>query len=57
MLGHEVSAFLRETLPVNLETDLKKRLKNGNMNKTIEEVFVLTNIKLCTETIIDTNFR
>ena len=57
VVGHEVSAFLRETLPPFLDGELKKRLKNGNMNKIIEETFVSTNLKLCNETGIDTHFR
>jgi len=56
VVGHEVSAFLRENLPITLDSELKKRLKNGNMNKIIEEIFVGTNYRLCNETGIDTHF-
>jgi hypothetical protein len=57
VVGHEVSGFLKENLPVTLDNELKKRLKNGNMNKIIEETFVATNYRLCNETGIDTHFR
>jgi len=56
VLGHDVSAYLRETLPASLDNELKKRLKNTNMNKIIEDTFVSTNYKLNNETQIDTNF-
>jgi serine/threonine protein phosphatase PrpC len=31
-------------------------MKNGNMNRIIEDTFIATNYKLCNETQIDTNF-
>ena len=50
-----MSLFLRETLPVFLDSELKKK-KNTNVNKVIGDSFVQVNSKLCNETVIDTHF-
>lgn len=59
MLGHEVSAYLRENLPVNMNNELKRKNKNvniHNVNSIITEVFVDTNNKLLSGEIVDTTF-
>lgn len=59
MLGHEVSGYLRENLPVNMNNELKRKNKNvslNNVNSIITEVFVDTNNKLLSGDIVDTTF-
>mgnify|MGYP006091547901 CR=1 FL=1 len=59
MLGHEVSAYLRENLPVNLNNALRAKNKNvnvHNVNNILTEVFVETNNKLLSGEIVDTTF-
>ena len=59
MLGHEVSGYLRENLPVNLNNALKSKNKNvnyQNVNNIITEVFIETNNKLLSGEIVDTTF-
>ncbi len=63
-LGHLVSSFLKENLPISLEKCIKRRYKansqtnlKNNMNKIIEDVFLDTNNKLCNQQPFDTNFR
>lgn len=59
MLGHEVSGYLRENLPVNMNNELKRKNKNINIhncNSIITEVFVETNNKLLSGEIVDTTF-
>jgi serine/threonine protein phosphatase PrpC len=59
VLGHEVSGFLRENLPTNLNNQLKLKNKNvltQNVNSIIEEVFLNLNSKLHSNEIIDTTF-
>lgn len=59
MLGHEVSGYLRENLPVNMNNELKRKNKNINIhncNNIITEVFVDTNNKLLSGEIVDTTF-
>lgn len=59
MLGHEVSGYLRENLPVNMNNELKRKNKNvsiHNVNNIITEVFVDTNNKLLSGDIVDTTF-
>lgn len=59
MLGHEVSAYLRENLPVNMNNELKRKNKNvniHNVNSILTEVFVDTNNKLLSGEIVDTTF-
>jgi serine/threonine protein phosphatase PrpC len=56
--GHDVSAYLRETLPFNLNKELNKHkvLSTFDMSKTIKDSFINTNFKLCVDQRIDTNF-
>jgi len=59
MLGHEVSGYLRENLPVNMNNELKRKNKNvniHNVNSILTEVFVDTNNKLLSGEIVDTTF-
>lgn len=59
MLGHEVSGYLRENLPITLSNQLKAKNKNilvHNVNSIIEDVFMETNYKLQTHDNIDTTF-
>lgn len=59
MLGHEVSGFLREYLPITLHNQLKSKNKNvlqHNINPILEEVFKDSNLKLSTGEIVDTTF-
>jgi len=39
-----------------MDNELKRRSKNGNVNRIIEDTFIATNYKLNNETQIDTNF-
>jgi len=62
-LGHLVSAYLKDNLPISLEKCIKRRYKlnshnanNNNLNKIIEDVFVDANYKLCNQQPFDTNF-
>ena len=59
MLGHEVSGYLRENLPVSLNNQLKVKSKNvniHNVNSIITETFVETNNKLLSGEVVDTTF-
>jgi serine/threonine protein phosphatase PrpC len=59
MLGHEVSGYLRENLPVNLNNELKRKDRNvniNNVNNIISQIFVDTNNKLLSGEIVDTTF-
>lgn len=58
-MGHEVSGFLREHLPLTLHNQLRSKNKNvltHNVNSIIEEVFLDSNMKLATGEIVDTTF-
>ncbi len=59
MLGHEVSGYLRENLPTNLNNYLKSKNKNilsQNVHSIIEDVFLDINYKFHTDEIVDTTF-
>lgn len=59
MLGHEVSGYLRENLPVNMNNELKRKNKNvniHNVNNILTDIFVDTNNKLLSGEIVDTTF-
>jgi serine/threonine protein phosphatase PrpC len=59
MLGHEVSGYLRENLPISLNNQLKAKNKNINIhnyNSIIIDTFVETNNKLLSGEIVDTTF-
>lgn len=59
MYGHDVSAFIKENLPVTLNNNFKlrrKSLKEGISSRIIEDTFLAVNFKLCNESNIDTNF-
>lgn len=59
VLGHEVSNYLRENLPINLNNQLRKQNKNvsqHNINHILEDVFLDTNHKLCNLDNLDTTF-
>jgi len=59
MYGHEVSLFLKEKLPFNLNKELvskKINLSSSNLYRVIEEVFVTTNSKLINDFSIDSKF-
>lgn len=59
MLGHEVSGYLRENLPLNLNNTLKSKNRNvhtHNINNIITDVFVETNNRLLSGEIVDTTF-
>jgi serine/threonine protein phosphatase PrpC len=59
MLGHEVSGYLRENLPINMNNELKRKNKNvniHNVNNILTEIFVDTNNKLLSGEIVDTTF-
>jgi serine/threonine protein phosphatase PrpC len=59
VVGHEVSGFLKENLPIDLDNALKTKHKNiltDNIHDIITEVFLDTNYKLCTSDIIDSTF-
>ncbi len=59
MWGHEVSAYLREHLPVVLNNEFKNKkisLSDSKVNKVIEETFVLLNSRLFNDATMDTNF-
>lgn len=57
-LGHLVSGYLKQNLPVNMDRDFKKFLSQGApIKKIIEDVFQETCHKLNHESQIDTKFR
>lgn len=59
MLGHEVSGYLRENLPVTMNNELKRKNKNvniHNVNDVLTNVFVDMNNKLLGGEIVDTTF-
>jgi serine/threonine protein phosphatase PrpC len=59
MWGHEVSAYLKEHLPVSLNNEFKNKklsLSDSKVNKVIEEVFVSLNSRLFNDATMDTNF-
>ncbi len=59
MLGHEVSGYLRENLPVSLNNQLKLKNKNvniHNVNSILTETFIETNNKLLSGEVVDTTF-
>lgn len=59
MLGHEVSGYLRENLPVTMNNELKRKNKNvnvDNVNNILTDVFVNMNNKLLSGEIVDTTF-
>jgi serine/threonine protein phosphatase PrpC len=59
MLGHEVSGYLRENLPVTMNNELKRKNKNvniHNVNDVLTNVFVDMNNKLLSGEIVDTTF-
>lgn len=59
MLGHEVSGYLRENLPLNLNNALKAKNKNVNLhniNSVLSEIFIDTNKKLLAGDVVDTTF-
>jgi serine/threonine protein phosphatase PrpC len=59
MYGHDVSAYLKENLPVFLNKEFRNKKINTldqKGKKIIEDVFTSTNSKLFNEATIDTNF-
>jgi serine/threonine protein phosphatase PrpC len=58
-LGHEVSGYLRENLPLTLHNYLKAKNKNvniHNVNNIIEDIFLEANDRLSSGEIVDTTF-
>jgi serine/threonine protein phosphatase PrpC len=56
-LGHEISQYLIENLPVNLNNKLKgKNILTDNCNKLIEETFVQLNYKIHNSNKTDPNY-
>jgi len=55
--GHEVSYYLKETLPKYLESEITKRSKQTGINKIIMDTFKSVNYKLKFETEIETSVR
>jgi serine/threonine protein phosphatase PrpC len=61
IFGHEVSRFLKKTLPLILSNELKHRIKLGDrdtnkIKQIIEKVFISVNYLLMNDNTIDTNF-
>lgn len=57
--GHEVSGYLRENLPYNINSQFKIRNKNilsYNFNSILEDTFLDINSKLLSCEIVDTMF-
>ena len=60
LLGHDVSKYLITHLPSNLNQALKKTRKyirdKKTLYKTMKEVFIKTNVDLCKNDLVDTQF-
>ena len=56
MYGHDVSAFVRENLPVSMNSELSRIKDMDKRNSVIEQVFLSTNFRLFNDSSIDTNF-
>jgi serine/threonine protein phosphatase PrpC len=55
--GHDVSAFLEQTLPDMVSKELKEKIKSDNVNfsKIFERSFQVTNVKLKNDLYVDSS--
>jgi len=57
VVGHEVSSYLKDNLPIYVDMELRKKLKiSNNFDKIVIDSFKTMNYKLCNETVIDSHF-
>lgn len=61
IFGHEVSRFLKKTLPLILSNEIKHRIKAGDkdtnkIKQIVEKVFISVNYLLMNDHTIDSNF-